>query len=66
MLKPLNLRTMTKFASLGLFGAALRATIVALGEEVVLKVNVETTVEVLFEETVDGAREVMKPTGDSL
>ena len=59
VLKPLDPRTMTSFASLGSFGAAQKAVGATLDEEIVLTVDVEAKVEDLIEEIVDGVREIM-------
>ncbi|WYZ44883.1 hypothetical protein EsH8_VIII_000199 [Colletotrichum jinshuiense] len=58
VLKPLDPRTMTSFASLGSFGAA-KAAGATLEEEFVLRVNVEAKVEHIIEEIVEGVREAM-------
>lgn len=59
VLKPLDPSTMTSFASLGSFGATKKAASATLGEEIVLRVNVEANVEDLIEDIVDGVREIM-------
>ncbi|RYP52651.1 hypothetical protein DL770_011013 [Monosporascus sp. CRB-9-2] len=59
VLKPLDPRTMTSFASLGSFGTAQKAAGATLDEEMVLRVNVEAKVENLIKEIVDGVREIM-------
>lgn len=61
VLKPLDPRTMTSFASLGSFGDAQKTTAGAtLDDEIVLSVNIDATVEDIIEEIVDGVGEVMK------
>ncbi|KAK2048035.1 hypothetical protein LZ31DRAFT_628726 [Colletotrichum somersetense] len=68
VLKPLDPRTMTSFASLGFFGASGtgsgRGGGGSLEEEMVLRVNVDADVEHLIEEVVDGVREIMGPEGE--
>jgi hypothetical protein len=59
VLKPLDPKTMSSFASLGSFGAAQKAASATLDEEIVLRVNVEANVEDLIEDIVDGVREIM-------
>ncbi|CZR52694.1 uncharacterized protein PAC_02571 [Phialocephala subalpina] len=59
VLKPLDPRTMTSFASLGSFGAAQKAAGPTLDEEIVLKVNVQGNVEDVIEDVVDGVQEIM-------
>ncbi|MCJ1438521.1 hypothetical protein MMC27_007911 [Xylographa pallens] len=59
VLKPLDPKTMTNFASLGSFGTAQKAAGVTLEEETVLRVNVEAKVEGLIEDIIDGVREIM-------
>ena len=59
VLKPLDPKTMTSFASLGSFGTAQKAAGATLEEEIVLRVNVEAKVEDLIEDVVDGVREIM-------
>lgn len=59
VLKPLDPKTMTSFASLGSFGTAQKAVGATLEEEIVLRVNVEAKVEDLTEDIVDGVREIM-------
>ena len=59
VLKPLDPRTMTSFASLGSFGAVQKAAGATLDEEIVLRVDVEAKVEDLIEEIVGGVREIM-------
>ncbi|RFU25217.1 hypothetical protein B7463_g11118, partial [Scytalidium lignicola] len=59
VLKPLDPRSMTSFASLDSFGAGQKAANAALDEEIVLRVNVEASVEDLIEDIVDGVREIM-------
>ncbi|KAK2024755.1 hypothetical protein LX32DRAFT_643346 [Colletotrichum zoysiae] len=65
VLKPLDPRTMTSFASLGPFVASGtgsgRGGGGSLEEEMVLRVNVDADVEHLIEEIVDGVREIMGP-----
>lgn len=59
VLKPLDPKTMTSFASLGSFGTAQKAVGATLDEEIVLRVNVEAKVEDLIEDIIDGVREIM-------
>jgi gluconate kinase len=59
ILKPLDPKAMSSFASLGSFGAAQRAASTTLGEEIVLRVDVEANVEDLIEDIVDGVREMI-------
>jgi gluconate kinase len=59
VLKPLDPRTMTSFASMDSFGAAPNAAGATLDEEIVLRVNVEANVEDIIEDIVDGVREIM-------
>ena len=59
VLKPLDPKTMTSFASLGSFGTAPKTAGAILDEEIVLKVNVEGKVEDLIKDIVDGVREIM-------
>jgi hypothetical protein len=56
VLKPLDPKTMTSFGS---FGTARKPAGATLGEEIVLRVNVEAKVEALIEDIVDGVREIM-------
>ncbi|KAK2007119.1 hypothetical protein LZ32DRAFT_610598 [Colletotrichum eremochloae] len=65
VLKPLDPRTMTSFASLGPFGASRTGGGGRfLEEEIVLRVNVDANVENITEEIVDGVRDIMNPEGD--
>lgn len=59
ILKPLDPKTMSSFASLGSFGAAQRAASATLGEEIVLRVDVEANIEDIIEDIVDGVRDIM-------
>lgn len=60
VLKPLDPRTMTSFASLGSFGDAQKTTTgTTLDDEIVLRVNIEAKVEDLIEDIVDGVRDIM-------
>ena len=60
ILKPLDPKTMTSFASLGSFSTAQKAAPCAtLDEEIVLRVDVGAKVEDLAEEIVDDVREIM-------
>ncbi|RYP33870.1 hypothetical protein DL768_011075 [Monosporascus sp. mg162] len=59
VLKPLDPKTMTSFASLGSFDTAQNATGATLEEEIVLRVNVDAKVEDLIKDIVDGVRKIM-------
>ncbi|MCJ1475925.1 hypothetical protein MMC13_004589 [Lambiella insularis] len=59
VLKPLDPKTMTSFASLGSFGTAQGAAGATLNEEIVLEVNVEAKVEDLIKDIVDGVRDII-------
>ena len=59
VLKPLDPKTMTSFASLGSFSTPQMAAGATLDEEIVLRVNVEAKIESLIEDIVDGVREIM-------
>ncbi|KAL8826508.1 MAG: hypothetical protein Q9191_003761 [Dirinaria sp. TL-2023a] len=59
ILKPLDPRTMTSFASLASFGTAHKSVPANSNEETVLRVNVEANVEDLIEEIVDGVQQIM-------
>ncbi|RYP31505.1 hypothetical protein DL767_005728 [Monosporascus sp. MG133] len=59
VLKPLDPKTMTSFASLGSFGTTQKATGATLDEEIVLRVNADAKVEDLIKDIVDGVREIM-------
>ncbi|EFQ34657.1 hypothetical protein CGRA01v4_14100 [Colletotrichum graminicola] len=66
VLKPLDSRTMTSFASLGSFGACKTGGGGgSLEEEMVLRVNVDANVEHLIDEIVDGVRDLMGSEGGS-
>ncbi|KAK7908537.1 hypothetical protein PG985_015840 [Apiospora marii] len=61
VLKPLDPRTMTGFASFDQIAAAAAASksVPSLDEEIVLRVNVERQIEELIREIVKGARDIM-------
>jgi hypothetical protein len=59
VLKPLDPRAMTRFPSLGAFGAVRRAAGSTLDEEILLGVDVEARVEDLIDEVVEGVRDTM-------
>ena len=59
VLKPLDPKTLTGFASLGSFSTAQKAIGATVDEEIVLRVNAEAKVEDLIDEIVDGVREIM-------
>ncbi|KAK8026673.1 hypothetical protein PG991_003729 [Apiospora marii] len=61
VLKPLDPRTMTGFASFDQIAAAAAASksVPSLDEEIVLRVNVEGQIEELIREIVKGARDIM-------
>jgi hypothetical protein len=60
ILKPLDPRTMMSFGSLeAAFGAVPKSAGKTLGEEILLRVNVEAKVGDLAEDIVDGVRDIM-------
>ncbi|TVY86051.1 hypothetical protein LAWI1_G008940, partial [Lachnellula willkommii] len=59
VLKPLDPRTMTSFAALGDLGAREKAGGASLGEEILLRVDGEGSVEGIIEDVVEGVREIM-------
>ncbi len=66
VLKPLDPKTMTNFASLGSLGTAHKAAGATQEEEIVLKVDVEAKFEDLIEHIVGGVRDIMDAqTGDA-
>ncbi|KAK2000326.1 hypothetical protein LX36DRAFT_654591 [Colletotrichum falcatum] len=66
VLKPLDPRAMTSFASLGFFGGSSKigGGGSLLDEDMVLRVNVGADVEHLIDEIVDGVRNIMGPGGE--
>jgi len=59
ILKPLDPRTMTSFVSLGSFSTSSKASPASLDEEILLRIDVEASMEERIGEIVNGVREIM-------